>query len=394
MLKAFKYRLFPNEEQRVLIEKHLGCTRFIYNHALATRIETYEKEKKTISAYDLIKQLPLMKKQEETEWLKEVNSQSLQQAILNLDVAYTNFFRKKLGFPKFKSKHSSCQSFQIPPSPTTDIDFETKSIQIPKIKNLKFDAHRKFDGEIKTCTISKTPTGKYFISLLIEDGIDLPEKISMTESTTIGIDLGLTHFAITSNGDKIDNPRFLKKKLKALARSQRNMSRKKKGSNNRNKARVKLARQYEKVTDARKDFHHKVSTSLVRDNQTNTLVMENLNIQGMQKNKRLARSVSDAGWASFVSMIKYKCDWYGKNFIQIGRYEPSSKLCTCGKINRNLTLSDRIWTCPHCNTTHDRDILAANNIKKIGMGQPEFTPLEICVSESMNEEAHWSLASG
>jgi putative transposase len=377
----------------VLIEKHLGCTRFIYNYALGQKIKTYELEKRTLSQYDLMKHLPLMKKQENTIWLKEVNSQSLQHAIMHVDTAYVRFFREKKGFPKFKSKHVGNQSFTIPPSTSVKIDFKSKLIQVPKIKNLRFDAHRKFDGEIKTCTISRTPTNKYYISILVEDGQSLPTKTPMTDDTTVGIDLGLTHFLTTSRGEKIDNPRFLKHKLKALKRSQRNLSRKKDGSNNRKKAKVKLARKHEQVTHARKDFHHKVSTTLVRDNQTNTLVMETLDIKGMQKNRWVSRSISDAGWGEFVSMIKYKCEWYGKNFIQIGQYEPSSKLCSCGEINRKLKLSDRIWICSHCNTTHDRDILASNNIRKIGMGQPEFMPVEICVSESMNQETTKSLVS-
>jgi putative transposase len=390
MLKAYKYRLFPNEEQRVLIEKHFGCSRYIYNYALGQRIETYEKEKKSIGRNDLIKLVPDLKKQEETCWLKEVNSQSLQSAIINLDTAYTRFFKQKKGFPKFKSKHIGNQSYQIPQF--TKVDFENKLIQVPKIKNLKFDAHRKFEGEVKTCTISRTPTNKYYISILVEDQNDLPSKATMSEETTIGIDLGLTHFLTTSKGEKIDNPRYLKNKLKSLKRSQRNLSRKKKGSNNYKKQKLKLAKKHERVTNERRDFQHKVSTTLVRDNQTNTLVMENLDIKSMQKNRWLSQSISDVGWGEFVSMIKYKCDWYGKNFIHIGQYEPSSKLCSCGKINNNLKLKDRIWTCSHCNTTHDRDILASNNIKHIGMGYPEFTPLENDNSCSMNEEAHPSLA--
>jgi putative transposase len=393
MLKAYRYRLFPNDEQRVLIEKHFGCSRFIYNYALSKKIKTYENEKKSLSRFDIQKELPEMKKQEKTCWLKEVNSQSLQASLIHLDMAYVKFFREKKGFPKFKSKHTGNQSFEIPPSSTTKIDFKTKLIQVPKIKNLKFDAHRVFEGEIKTCSISRTPTNKYYISILVEDQNKLPTKATMSEETTIGIDLGLTHFLTTSKGEKINNPRYLKNKLKSLKRSQRNLSRKKKGSNNYKKQKLRLAKKHEKVTNERKDFHHKVSTTLVRDNQTNTLVMETLDVKGMQKNRWLSQSISDVGWGEFVSMIKYKCDWYGKNFIQIGQYEPSSKLCSCGEINHNLKLKDRIWTCPHCNTTHDRDILASNNIKQIGMGQPEFMPVEGKVTSSVNQETTKSLVS-
>jgi putative transposase len=392
MNKAYRYRLFPNEEQRVLIEKHFGCTRFVYNYALYKRIETYKLEGKTIPRFDLQAELPKLKKQEETCWLKEVNSHSLQASLINLDCAYVKFFREKKGFPKFKSKHVGNQSFQIPPSTTTKIDFENKKVRLPKFKEgIKFDAHREFVGEVKTCTISRTPTNKYYISILVEDGNELPTKADMSEETTIGIDLGLSHFLTTNRGEKIDNPRYLKNKLKALKRSQRNLSRKKKGSNNYKKQKLRLAKKHEKVTNERRDFHHKVSATLVRDNQTNTLVMENLDIKSMQKNRWLSQSISDVGWGEFVSMIKYKCDWYGKNFIQIGQYEPSSKLCSCGKINHELKLSDRIWTCHHCNTTHDRDILASNNIKQIGMGQPEFMPVEQDYSFAMKQETPRSL---
>lgn len=408
-MKAYKYRLFPNEEQRVLIEKHFGCTRFVYNFMLNKRIETYEKEKQTISRNNLIKLIPSLKSNEETSWLSEVNSQSLQSSVINLDVAYTSFFKQKNGFPKFKSKHVSNQSYQIPQF--TKVDFETKTIQVPKIKNLKFDAHRKFEGEVRTCTISRTPTNKYYISILVEDGQVLPTKVPMDEDTTIGIDLGLNHFLTTSRGEKISNPHFLKNKLKALKRSQRNLSRKKEGSNNRKKAKLILARKHEKVANERRDFHHKVSTALVRDNQTNTLVMEKLDINSMTDrklrkwkrehnidclNKKGSASVYDVGWGNFVAMIKYKCDWYGKNFIQIGQYEPSSKLCSCGKINHQLKLSDREWTCVTCGTSHDRDILASNNIKKIGLGQPEFRLVEGEVTFPVKQEAHhlyWECSS-
>ena len=408
MLKAYRYRLFPNEEQRVLIEKHFGCSRFIYNYALNQKIEFYEKENKSLSQYEIMKMLPILKKQDETCWLKEVNSQSLQHAIMHVDQAYVRFFREKKGFPKFKSKHEGTQSYTIPPNTSVKIDFKHKKIQVPKMKNLRFDAHRTFVGEIRTSTISRTSTGKYYISILVEDGTELPSKKDMTEETTVGIDLGITHFLTTSRGEKIDNPRYLHNKQNALKRSQRNLSRKKKGSNNYKKEKNKLARKHERVTNERKDFHHKVSTSLVRDNQTNTIVMETLDIRSMtnksQRKKKWssgkqclsrqgAMSVNDVGWGKFISMIKYKCDWYGKNFIQIGQYEPSSKLCSsCGKINKSLKLSDREWTCSNCNTTHDRDINASCNIKHIGMGQPEFKPLEQEYILVMNEETTRSLA--
>ena len=394
MYKAFKYRLYPNKEQQVLINKHFGASRYIYNFALNLNIKLFEEEGKSLNRFTLQKFIPALKQKEETSWLNEINSQSLQATLIDVDSAYKKFFREKKGFPKFKSKHNSKQSFAIPYSPTTRIDFNSKLITIPKIKNIKFDAHRKFEFDIKSCTISKTSTGKYFISILVDDGIELPNKPKVTDETTIGIDLGIKDFATLSNGTKIDNPKHLKNKLKALKRSQRNLSRKKKGSANRQKAKVKLAKIHEQVANSRRDYQHKVSTSLVRDNQTNTFVMEDLSIRSMLKSnkKKLNQLISDASWYQFITMMKYKCDWYGKNFIQIGRYEPSSKMCNkCGELNKELKLSDRVWTCSKCDITHDRDLNAAKNIKKIGLGQPEFMPVEQNYSSAMKQETPRSL---
>ena len=394
MYKAFKYRLYPNKEQQVLINKHFGASRYIYNFALNLNIKLFEEEGKSLNRFTLQKFIPALKQKEETSWLNEINSQSLQATLIDVDSAYKKFFREKKGFPKFKSKHNSNQSFAIPYSPTTRIDFDSKLITIPKIKNIKFDAHRKFEFDIKSCTISKTSTGKYFISILVDDGIELPNKPKVTDETTIGIDLGIKDFATLSNGTKIDNPKHLKNKLKALKRSQRNLSRKKKGSANRQKAKVKLAKIHEQVANSRRDYQHKVSTSLVRDNQTNTFVMEDLSIRSMLKSnkKKLNQLISDASWYQFITMMKYKCDWYGKNFIQIGRYEPSSKMCNkCGELNKELKLSDRVWTCSKCDITHDRDLNAAKNIKQIGLGRPEFMPVEQNYSSAMKQETPRSL---
>ena len=379
MFKAYKYRLYPNKEQQVLIHKHFGASRYIYNWALNTNIKLFEEEGKSLNRFKLQKFLPVMKKKEETEWLKEINSQTLQATLINVDCAYKKFFREKKGFPKFKSKHDSNQSFNIPVSTTTRVDFEKKLVSVPKIKNIKFDAHREFPYEIKSCSVSRSASGKYFISFLVDDGKVKPNKPKVKEETTMGIDLGIKDFAILSDGKKIENPKYLKNKIKALKRSQRNLSRKKKGSANRDKAKLKLAKIHEKVSNARRDYQHKVSTSLVRDSKTDTFVMEDLSIKSMLKSnkKKLNQSINDASWFQFIEMMRYKCDGYGKNLIQIGRFEPSSKMCNnCGHLKQDLTLSDRVWTCSNCGTTHDRDLNAAKNIKRIGLGQPKFMPVE------------------
>jgi len=380
MLKTYKYRLYPTSNQIVLFEKHFGCARFVYNWGLQTKIDAYQKESKSLSFYSLIPLLAKLKSEPGKEWLYEVNSQSLQNSLFNLDKAFTKFFRDKKGFPKFKSKKNNRQSFQIPQN--TKIDFESNRISVPKIKSIKAKISRKFEGKIKTSTISKTPTGKFFISILVETPDDIQSKPSIKENKTIGIDLGLTHLAILSNGIKIDSPKFLKKSSHRLKLLQRRLSRKVKGSNNRNKSRLKVALLHEEIENQRLDFLHKLTYFLTHDNQVDTICLENLNISGMLKNHKLACSISDASWSKFIELLKYKCDWYGKNLLFIGRFEPSSKMCSCGAINQLLTLADRSWICPSCKTLiEDRDIHAALNIKKfalqkqniVGWESPEFT---------------------
>jgi putative transposase len=380
MLKAYKYKLSPNKSQEVLLNKHFGCTRFVYNWALSEKMKAYQKDKTNLSRYDLQARLPKMKKQEEYCWLKEVNSLAIQSKLEDLDKAYVSFYKKKNSYPKFKSKKNK-QSFRVPQN--TKVNWDNKKIVIPKfLEGIKFDCHRKFNGEISSSYVSKTKTNKYYISILVEDNKKIPTKPKIKEKTTVGIDLGITNFITMSTGEKVENPRHLTKVLKRLARENRKYSRRTKGGKNKEKQRIKLAKVYEKVTDSRKDFHHKLSHKLTHDNQVKTIVMETLSINNMLKNKKLARHIQDCAWYQFQTFLKYKCDWYGKNFIQIGRFEPSSKLCTCGNINHELKLKDRTWTCSVCKTKHDRDILASNNIKQIGLGQPKFTPVENCNSDS------------
>lgn len=376
MYRAYKYQIFPSPDQKNLIDRNIGCVRWVYNWGLNHKIESYQKEGKAISRFDIQKQLPVLKNNIQTEWLSEACAQSLQASLENLDQAFTKFFKQKNSFPKFKSKRDSKQSYSMPAD--VKIDWKNNKVKIPKVKEIDICLSRKFSGKIKTSTISKTPTGKYYISILVDNGLELPTKRIPNQSEAIGIDLGIKDFATLSDGNKISNPKHYRKQMVKLARLQRRLSRKGKDSSNRYKQRIKLAKHHERVRNLRKDFLHKLSTKIVRENQT--ICMENLNVAGMRKNRKLSLSISDAGWGMFKQMIDYKCDWYGKNLLTLGRFEPSSKMCSCGIINTNLTLRDRIWTCSICNTTHDRDVLAAQNIvrfafhpqNKIAEGTPRI----------------------
>ncbi len=374
ILKSYKYRIYPNKEQQKLLEKHFGCVRWVFNWGLNRKIKAYQQDKKRLTCFDLIKELTKLKKKKDFQWLNEVNSQSLQMALKNLDVAFTSFFRKHNRFPRFKSKKQNKNSFQVPQH--LKIDDE---LTIPKIPNIKIKLSRKIEGKIKTATINKTSTGKYFISILAEQNKQLPKKPKIAEKTTIGIDLGIKHFATISDERKIENPKYLKQSEIKLKRQQRWLSRKVKGSNNRKKQIKKVALIHEKINNQRSDFIHKLTSQLTHENQVKSIVIENLNISGLLKNHYLAKLISDVSWQEFRKQLEYKCNWYGKNLLIIGKFEASSKTCSCGYINQELKLSDREWTCPECKTKHDRDILASQNIKKfalIGSGRPKSTLVE------------------
>jgi putative transposase len=355
MFKAFKYRLYPSESQKELISKHIGSSRFVYNLALETKTTAYLGSKHNFSPFDLIKQLPELKK--ECEWLKEVNSQSLQQSIQNMDIAFKKFF-KGAGFPKFKSKHKGKQSFSIPQR----VIVENNLLIIPKFKEgIKIVLHREIKGTIKSATISVTPTGKYFVSILVDTNAEMPIKAPIKENTTIGIDLGIKDFAITSDGEVFENPKHLRKAQSKLKYIQRKYS-KNKGK----RTKQRLALLHEKVVNKRKDFLHKTSAKLIRENQT--ICLEDLAVSNMVKNHNLAQAISDVSWSTFVTMLEYKADWYGKNILRIGRFAPSSKTCSCcGHINKELALKDREWTCPKCNSVLDRDVNASVNIKSFAL---------------------------
>ena len=369
MLKTYKYRIYPTKEQEDLFLKHFNNVRFIYNWGLEKKIKEYEQNNKSLSYFNLAKELTVLKQNKQYSWLYEVANSSLQQSLRHLDNAFTKFFREKKGFPKFKSKKNNEQTYTLPIG--VKIDFDTQRIYLPKFKKtIKVKIDRKFCGKIKTCTIKKTPTNKYFISVLVETTDIIPKKPKIEEKTAIGIDLGIKDFAILSTGEKIENQKNLAKLMPKLKVLQKRASRKQKGSNNRKKANLRLALLHEKVTNRRNDFLHKLSHRLTHDNQVNTLCLETLNVEGMIKNHKLAQAISDVSWSKFNNYLDYKTEWYGKNLIRIGQFEPSSKVCSvCGNINNELKLSDREWSCKKCHTHHDRDVNASKNILKFALQQ-------------------------
>jgi putative transposase len=331
--------------------------RWFWNYSLHLCQETYQSTGKGLSRGYIQGLLPALKK--EHEWLKDAYSQCLQVVALNLSTAYKNFFEKRAMLPRFKSKHGR-QSISYP----QNVKLEGDNIYLPKIGQVVCRRHRSFEGTIKTVTISRNPDGKYFASVVVDDGQFHPQV--MTEGKAIGIDVGLTHFAITSDGSKFNNPKYFVKRQRNLKRKQQNLSRKTKGSQNRKKARLAVAKVHSKVARCREDFLHKLSRKIVNENQV--IVTENLNVKGMVKNHNLAKAISDVGWGQFCTMLKYKAESEGKTYVEIDRWFPSSKTChACLNRVDNLTLEVRGWTCQHCGTRHDRDINAAINIRNEGL---------------------------
>ena len=359
---SYKFRLYPNEEQKILLAKHFGCTRFVWNYFLNERKEFYlnnkedieeKRIKSSLNYYDNAKQLTSLKKEEEHNWLNECNSQSLQSCLKHLDSAYKMFFRKTHKFPNFKSKDSK-QSFTVPQF----FKLENKKIYFPKFKEgIKVKEHRKLEGKFVVATISKNTANQYYVSIIVEKEVASLEKLQ----TAVGIDLGIKGFATLSNGIVYENIKPLRKKMKKLKFLQRQLSKAKNGSKNRKKRQLRLAKYHLKISNIRKDYLHKITDQISKESQF--VAMENLNVSGMMKNHKLAQSISDVSWHEFKRQLEYKCKWRGREFVVIDRFFPSSKLCgVCNTINQELTLKDREWTCKNCNTTHKRDELASRNI--------------------------------
>lgn len=356
--KTYRFRLLPTKEQEVLLNQHFGHSRWVYNHFLNERKEQYQKDKKSDNYYKQAATLTKLKKEEETKWLKEVNSQTLQFALRSLDTAFLNFFRGNAQFPKFKSrKHKN--TFTIPQFGT----LADNKISIPKFKEgIKVKLHREVKGKIGKMSITKTPTGKYYVSIFTEQEVDEMPKTNRQ----VGIDLGLKDFVITSDNKKFKNNRYTKKYAKQLKKAQQHLSRKQKGSNGFEKQKIKVAKIHEKIASCRLDTLHKVSKELVES--YDLISIEDLNVKGMIKNHKLSKHIVDASWGNFVTLLQYKCNWYGKELVKVNRFYPSSKSCgDCGWINQELKLSDREWTCKSCGVVHDRDVNASVNILKEGL---------------------------
>jgi len=360
--KAVQVRLYPTNEQQILLAQTFGCARWWWNHALNKSVEVYKETGKGLRQSALNALLPGLKKAEDTKWLAECYSQVLQATTLNLTTAYKNFFDKRAGFPRFKSKHGK-QSIQYP----QNVKVVDGNLKLPgNIGIVKAKIHRPIEGKIKTVTVSKTPSGRYFASILTEiEG----ENPTTSEGKIYGVDLGLKHFAVVTDGEKVskyDNPKHIAKHEKNLKRKQQNLARKQKGSNSRYKYRKVVAKVYERVSNSRQDFLHKLSHKLVSDSQA--VIVENLHVKGMVRNHNLAKAISDVGWGMFTNFLAYKLERKGAKLVEIDRWFPSSKLCSnCFYQVGEMPLDIREWTCPHCGTHHDRDGNAAINIRTEGI---------------------------
>ena len=371
MLKGYKYRIYPNEEQEILINKTFGCCRFVYNQLLAKKIELYKDEQKSISKTDCNNYCNRELKKEYS-WLKEVDKFALTNSIYDLDSAYQNFFRRvkqgkdKVGFPKFKSKRNHNYSYKTNfTNNNIKVDFDNNRIQLPKLKWIKCKLHRKFEGKILFATVSKTPSGKYFVSFNVEVQHDILPK----NSNSLGIDLGIKDLVITSDGEVFENKKLTYRYEKQLAKLQRQFSKKKVGSSNWNKHRIKVARLHEKIVNIRKNNLNKISSQIIKENQF--IFSEDLNIKGMLKNSRLSKAISDCGWYELTRQLEYKSLWNNRVYMKINRYFPSSQLCNkCGYKNTDTkNLGVRFWECPECGELHDRDKNAGINILKEGLRQ-------------------------
>lgn len=363
MYKSHRIRLYPNAHQRLQFEQHFGCVRFVYNWALALQSRYYRMFGKGLSKSRIQSQLVKKKKSAKYAWLNDVNSQSLLNALLNVHTAFTNFFKGRAKYPRFKSKKLGYSSYQNPQhckaNPTQGF------IDVPKIKAIKAKFSREIMGQVKTVTISKNPTGKYHASVLVETDDTLPMPTTIEQDLTIGVDVGITHLLNLSDGSKIDNPKYLAKASQRLAIEQKIFARKIKTSKNYQRQKLIVARTHEKVRNQRLDYHHKITHKLVCESQATSFAIEDLAVKNMVKNRKLAKAIHDVAWGQFISLLSYKAGRCGKNVLKINRWFASSKTCSaCGVKVDKLPLSVRYWQCSHCHTRHDRDINASQNIRQ------------------------------
>lgn len=391
MKRALKIRIYPTDDQAAFLAGQFGAVRFVYNRALAIKSHRYKRHGENLSAkHDLKKLIARAKKSDRYSWLKLYDSMALQQACINLDRAFSNFFRKKLKarYPRFKSRRSKQSSYHC-----TGVSCGGSWINVPKMSPIKARIHREMNGVLTSITLSKTCTGKYFASLLYEDMLAAPAlPVAIDESAVTGMDMGITHIVIESNGDKVENPRFLKKAQNNLRRKQKSLSLKKKGSKNRNKARLLVAKAHERVANRRNDFQHKLSKRLVDENQA--LVFETLKVKNMLGNRCLSKAISDAAWSELLRQVEYKAERAACHVVRISQWFPSSKTCSCcDYVMDSLPLGIRRWSCPSCGVTHDRDINAALNIKNQGITKLKAEGLSVSACGGLRKTTQWVAAA-
>ena len=359
--RAYKFRFYPTDEQKQILAQTFGCARFVYNRMLKVRTDAWYENQQRIGYHETSSLLTELKKQPDFCWLNDVSSVPMQQSLRHLQTAFANFFAKRNGYPKFKSKHGLNSAEYT----TSAFRWNGKDLTLAKMKEtlaIRWSRTIPKAAKVTTVTVSNDPAGRYFVSMLCDDAVSsLP-----THESKVGLDLGLNSFVVLSTGEKVSAPNIFRKNEKKLAKLQRRLAKKKKGSKNRTKARLKVARLAAKISDTRKDFLHKLSIRLIRENQT--IAVETLAVKNMVRNRHLSKSISDAGWSEFVRQLTYKANWYGRNLVGIDKWYPSSKRCSeCGFVLTKIPLSVRKWVCPGCRANHDRDVNAARNILAAGL---------------------------
>ena len=381
MFKATKVRLYPTAEQRRLLTNQFGAMRWVYNHMLHWRMEAWRERRECVTQRMTLDRLVELKAVKATEWLKDADSQALQQSVMHLDRAYQRFFQGLSRYPRFKNKQGK-QSMSYPQRVKV---IDDRALYLPKVGVVRAVLHRELVGRIKTVTVSHTTTGKYYASILCDDGQPLPDPVkTLTEDNVMGLDMGLAHLVITSTGEKQDNPRYLKRADRNLRCKQKSLSRKKIGSNNRDRARLLVAKAHEQVANARNDFQHKLSRRLIDENQA--ICVETLKVNNMLKNRRLSQAIADASWGELIRKLEYKARWEGKHLVRIDPWYPSTKTCShCGSTIDQLPLSERQWTCPTCGAEHDRDMNASLNVKQQGILKLKAEGLSVSACGGMRQ---------